>query len=80
MDAIDDAFGSGIINRQRLSRPLRRALAIGKATLNKYYNLTDESDIYRVSMGTLPCCPFCALFKYFSSATPFVQVILFRQS
>lgn len=56
MDAIDDTFGSGIINRRLLSRPIRHALSLGKKTLNRYYGLTDDSDIYRLSMGksTLP--------------------------
>lgn len=53
MDAIDDAFGNGVINNQNLSRPIRSALAIGKKTMNRYYGLTDDSDIYRLAMGSL---------------------------
>jgi hypothetical protein len=30
---------------------IRSALAIGKRTLNKYYNKTDQSEIYRIAMG-----------------------------
>ncbi|KAJ3833151.1 hypothetical protein F5878DRAFT_547058, partial [Lentinula raphanica] len=36
MDAIDEAFASGIVQRETLSAPVRHALSIGKRTLNKY--------------------------------------------
>ncbi|KAJ3966428.1 hypothetical protein EV361DRAFT_809106, partial [Lentinula raphanica] len=52
MDAIDEVFATGIINDEDLSEPIRHALAIGKKTLNKYYSLTDDSELYRIAMGT----------------------------
>lgn len=52
MDAIDEQFATGIVEGRELSMPLKQALAIGKRTLNKYYALTDASDIYRMAMGT----------------------------
>lgn len=54
MDAIDEAFATGIIDDQVLSNPIRHALSIGKKTLNKYYSLTDDSHIYRIAMGMSP--------------------------
>ncbi|KAJ3965087.1 hypothetical protein EV361DRAFT_811267 [Lentinula raphanica] len=52
MDAIDEAFASGILDRDNVfSEPMRHALGIGKKTLNKYYSLTDDSDLYRMAMG-----------------------------
>lgn len=51
MDAIDKAFTTGIIDKHILSNPIRNALAVGKKTLNKYYTLTDNSDIYCIAMG-----------------------------
>ena len=51
MDAIDQAFATGIVNNRELSTPLRHALTVGKRTLNKYYQLTDNSHIYRMAMG-----------------------------
>ena len=30
------------------------ALAIGKKTLNRYYNKTDHSEVYRIAMGMFP--------------------------
>ncbi|KAE9397064.1 hypothetical protein BT96DRAFT_823836 [Gymnopus androsaceus JB14] len=50
MDAIDEAFASGIVDNHELCAPLRHALSIGKKTLNKYYALTDDSDIYCMAM------------------------------
>ena len=38
-------------NSSKLSSAIRAALAIGKTTLNKYYNLTDQSEVYRIAMG-----------------------------
>ena len=32
---------------------IRAALAIGKKTLNQYYNKTDYSEVYRIAMGKL---------------------------
>ena len=59
MDAIDEAFATGIIDNQLLSEPIRHALSIGKKTLNKCYTLTDDSDIYCMAMG--------AFFNFFSN-------------
>ncbi|KAE9385639.1 hypothetical protein BT96DRAFT_840438, partial [Gymnopus androsaceus JB14] len=53
MDAIDKAFASGIVKNHQLCAPLCHALSIGKKTLNKYYALTDNSDIHCIAMGTL---------------------------
>ncbi|KAJ3753995.1 hypothetical protein EV360DRAFT_29703, partial [Lentinula raphanica] len=53
MDVIDEAFASGILSEDvQVTEPIRHALSIGKKTLNKYYSLTDDSDLYRVAMGT----------------------------
>ncbi|KAJ3725285.1 hypothetical protein C8R42DRAFT_542425, partial [Lentinula raphanica] len=50
MDAIDEALASGMIDNQAVSQPIRHALAIGKKTMNKYYALTDDSDIYHMAI------------------------------
>ncbi|KAJ3816135.1 hypothetical protein F5880DRAFT_1449194, partial [Lentinula raphanica] len=55
MDAIDEAFASGILDRDNIfSEPMRHALGIGKKTLKKYYSLTDDSDLYRMAMVLHP--------------------------
>ncbi|KAE9393960.1 hypothetical protein BT96DRAFT_828415, partial [Gymnopus androsaceus JB14] len=54
MDAIDEAFATGIVDGRVLSAPLRHALLLGKRTLNKYYELTDSLSIYRMAMVLHP--------------------------
>lgn len=51
MDHIDNYLATTIRNKS-VSTGLKSALALGKRTLNRYYNLTDSSDIYRIAMGT----------------------------
>ncbi|KAJ3738192.1 hypothetical protein EV360DRAFT_58350, partial [Lentinula raphanica] len=51
MDAIDETLASGIIDEATLSAPVRHTLSLGKKTLNKYYELTDDSYIYRIAIG-----------------------------
>jgi len=53
MDAIDRAFTTASMDGDHFSLPIKIALELGKHIMNKYYNLTDESEIYRVSIGTL---------------------------
>ena len=51
MDHIDNYLATTIRDRS-VSDGLRGALTLGKHTLNRYYNMTDSSDIYRIAMGT----------------------------
>lgn len=51
MDAINETFATGTINNQLLSDPIHHALSIGKKTSNKYYQLSNDSHIYRMAMG-----------------------------
>jgi hypothetical protein len=50
MDHIDKHLTTQSLNRS-YSPPVRVALALGKTTLNRYYNLTDASEVYRIAMG-----------------------------
>jgi hypothetical protein len=50
MDHIDEYLATACANI-KLSKAIRAALAIGKETLNRYYNKTDQSDVYRIAMG-----------------------------
>jgi hypothetical protein len=50
MDHIDQHLTTQSLNRL-YGPPVRVALALGKATLNRYYNLTDASEVYRIAMG-----------------------------
>lgn len=51
MDHIDTFFATAT---QNACYPIsiRAALAIGKRTLNRYYNKTDHSEVYRIAMGS----------------------------
>lgn len=50
MDHIDTSLATAI---KDLSNPssIRAALGVGKKMLNKYYNKTDHSEVYRIAMG-----------------------------
>ena len=46
------------------SPALQAALSLGKNLLDKYYSLSDDSEIYRIAMGTFimfPLRPFLIL-------------------
>ena len=51
MDTIDCAFTTASMDGEEICLPIKLGLAIGKRIMNKYYNLTDESEIYRVSIS-----------------------------
>lgn len=51
MDHIDKVFAMASIQSTQLSAPIRASLLIAKRTLNRYYSLTDESDVYRIAMS-----------------------------
>ncbi|KAJ3746924.1 hypothetical protein EV360DRAFT_57277, partial [Lentinula raphanica] len=70
MDIIDRSFASGIVNNQALSVPVRHALSLGKRTLNKYYELTDESYIYRLAISMYPSYPISFIHMTDRSCSP----------
>jgi hypothetical protein len=51
MDHIDESLSTDAINPDR-TPAIRAALSLAKKTLNRYYSLTDSSDVYRIAMGT----------------------------
>lgn len=50
MDHIDTYLATATQN-DSYSASIRAALAIGKRTLNRYYNKTDHSEVYRITMS-----------------------------
>ena len=52
MDRIDEHLATSAKD-MGYSAAIRSALAMGKCTLNRYYNKTDYSKIYRIAMGKL---------------------------
>ncbi|KAH9952522.1 hypothetical protein BGW80DRAFT_1194779, partial [Lactifluus volemus] len=51
MDKMDDELTKASQSNDK-SPALRAALMMGKALLNKYYSLTDKSEVYRIAMGS----------------------------
>jgi hypothetical protein len=51
MDTIDRAFTTAAMDNEEFCLPIKLGLELGKRIMNKYYNLTDESEIYRVLIG-----------------------------
>jgi hypothetical protein len=54
MDHIDNHLATAGQNL-KYSPAIRASLALGKAHLNKYYNMTDHSEVYRIAMSE--CSP-----------------------
>lgn len=50
MDHIDECLTT-ISQDLKYSKAIRAALALGKQTLNRYYDKTDHSEVYRIAMG-----------------------------
>jgi len=69
MDTIDRAFTTAAMDGEEFCLPIKLGLELGKRIMNKYYNLTDESEIYRVSIGN-----FCSL--CFSIVTNILNIVL----
>jgi hypothetical protein len=52
MDFIDETLTTQSLNSTQFSSCIYAALALGKQMLNKYYHKTDDSESYRIAMGT----------------------------
>ncbi|KAF8219411.1 hypothetical protein L208DRAFT_1076893, partial [Tricholoma matsutake] len=50
MDHIDMAFTNVTLPSSKNHPAVRAAIKIAKWTLNKYYSLTDTSEVYQISM------------------------------
>jgi len=51
MDIIDGMFAMTMEAPDMFCLAIYAALAVGSKTLNKYYNKTDNSEVYCISMG-----------------------------
>jgi len=54
MDHIDKILATSSESPYKFSLAIRAALAVGKNAINRYYNKTDHSEVYRIAMGTFP--------------------------
>ena len=50
MDHIDSELSASALN-ESYSPAIRAAASLGKKTLNRYYDKSDETEIYRIAMG-----------------------------
>jgi hypothetical protein len=53
MDHIDEYLATASVNPS-YSEAICATLALGKVTLNRYYDKTDQSEVYRIAMGKSP--------------------------
>ena len=51
MDHIDKVLATSSDSSHQYSLAIRAALAIGKKAMNRYYDKTDQSDVYRIAMS-----------------------------
>jgi hypothetical protein len=51
MDLIDSLFTDLTLPTSQKHPAIRAAVKTAKKTLNKYYSLTDHSELYRIAMG-----------------------------
>jgi hypothetical protein len=51
MDIIDNVLATTSDSPYNFCLAICAALAIGNKTMNKYYNKTDSSEVYRIAMG-----------------------------
>jgi hypothetical protein len=51
MDHIDNIFTEGTLPTSENNPAVRAAIEVAKKTLNRYYSLTDLSELYRIAMS-----------------------------
>jgi hypothetical protein len=51
MDHINKVLATASDSPYKFGPSICAALAISKTTLNRYYNKTDHSEVYRIAMG-----------------------------
>ncbi|KIM52383.1 hypothetical protein SCLCIDRAFT_53909, partial [Scleroderma citrinum Foug A] len=54
MDYIDTTFTTGLLKKEQLDPTIRAAVGLAKWTLNRYYSLTDTSELYHIAMVLHP--------------------------
>lgn len=53
MDHIDKVLATSSDSPYKFSLAIRAALAIGKKAMNRYYDKTDHSEVYRIAMSII---------------------------
>ena len=80
MDLIDEKLTTYSHNRQ-YHPSIRSAVQLAKVTLNRYYQLTDQSEVYRIAMGSFffVSVPMAHIHTYYST-TPASQARIFQNA
>src|ERR1700691_4933360 len=65
MDHIDEKFTSDSINHTKYEVSIQVSLNLRKKTLNRYYNMTDTSEVYWIAMGMFLILLYM-FYRYFS--------------
>ena len=50
IDHLDQHLTTSALDK-KYDPAIQEAIAVGKNLLNKYYNMTDDSELYRITMG-----------------------------
>jgi len=60
MDHLDSFLATAALDKEYLPS-IQASVTIGKKLLNKYYDITDHSEVYRIAMGMFPTYLLCVL-------------------
>ena len=58
MDHLDEHLANAALN-VNYPTSIKAAIAIGKKTLNRYYDKTDHSEVFRIAMGQIILLFYC---------------------
>jgi hypothetical protein len=79
MDHIDKALATSSNDSYQFSPSIHAALALGKNAMNKYYNKTDQSEVYCIAMGEPPFYLFYTTFYVVSVLHPRHKLEYFKK-
>jgi hypothetical protein len=58
MDHLDKHLAL-VATSPKYGKAIKAAIVLGKKTLNRYYNCTDQSEVYQITMSMLTVFPSC---------------------
>jgi len=65
MDHLDEHLTNATLN-PKYPMSIKAAIAIGKKTLNRYYDKTDHSEVFRIAMGMISFILLISLANFLS--------------
>ena len=85
MDHIDSVLTDAIVSgttrkKHKLLPSVKAAIAVGKQTLNRYYDKTDHSEVYRIAMGMFLLILRVDLLIYFAVLHPRHKLEYFKNA